>query len=462
MKMMSAKYYFLFSILVSILILLPCFACAEFVARSSMISPRSYDYPTPIALVTSVDQYYSILFGDEGEAIVSVVITIRNSDIEPISHIKMGMPGSPVNIITAVQEIPSNESQKCNYWIAECIVKAENETCIQYDSNGNCAKYEKPCLETNKVCGSYGINYEYLPKYQKVNIGKTTADWTSIKLGTHISQNEEVKLLIIYKVDDYTEKIFGGNNFEVRTAKFEYLSSTVRVAVNVKEKLHLRGGTSGYYYSDFSRLSRELIHTSIISERLGKDLFNYINQITNMGGLVKTTSYLEPGERFSVKGSYSKSWLRIYWLRSTFIGLLLISIIGGCIIGIRKLIKYTLKHLPKRKKSSKKKHEFIIPCFTGLFSALAIIFIWAISFIIIVLMTQSVNIGFIQPLLIVLINFLAVLLTLTLLIGIPIYIGMKFGVWTGVFTIAALLSWLIISVAILVLILAVLGNSIFI
>ena len=200
-------------------------------------------------------------------------------------------------------------------------------------------------------------------------------------------------------------------------------------------------------------------NSATLSETQSDSVKAYINSINYMSGLVKTASYLDPYESFTVKGKYAKSWFRLYWLNIIFVILLILGVLAFLGYGTKKLFKYAKEAIPEKtvKKQAETKHHFTIPFLSGLFASIAVVLMWVVS-ILIIQIGQGVLGSGSREIFALLIILLAILITLAALIGTPIYIGNKYGALMGLLTMLSLLGWLFIFTILAFFVFAFLGG----
>jgi hypothetical protein len=413
----------------------------------------------PASLMTTTDHYYSVMFDEEGEATVSLMMTLRNAEDSKISSLNLEIPGSSVSLIGVAQETTGYETQTCLSWATECTEYGEGQSCVQYDYNGNCVSYERPCLKMGQVCRSYRQNYNYQPSYQKINVQPVRLSHSvslPITLITPVSPQGQTNIIVMYKVGDYATNSLGAYNFNFETVKTPYSSNNVRVAVNVQEGLNLKGTQARVnYLSNFAGMSKALESTQLSSD-MSKEMYSYTRTIQYANGLVKTATYLDPLESFSVKGVYSRSWIRLYIDTILIVGLILFGVVGFLVYGTKKLFKYAQPI--ESKKQAESKHYFLVPFLVGLFTAIIISLLWGVSILVMYIAESAFGYG--SGIFGFLVALFAILITLALLIGAPVYAGSKYGAATGVFTVISVLGWLFLFSIILVLVLSVFNRPV--
>jgi hypothetical protein len=414
----------------------------------SFASAQMLAYP----YLTSANQYTSVHFDEEGEATVSALITIRNSDTTPISGFNLEIPGNQVRLLGVLQEVSG--SRNCISYRDQCAEYGGGQTCVQYDYNGNCARYEQPCLRYEKTCVAYDNSYYYDRSYEKLTVEPVKLSNSvslPLTLKEPISQNQETNVLVFYKVDGYVTDLLGAYDFDFETVKIPFSTNSVRVSVDVQDSLHLKGTSSNVNYQpNFDAFSTKMASADRFSGQSYQEMQSYTSNIMYAGGLVKTASNLDPQESFTVKGTYAASWIRLYL--DVIFGVLLAAaaVIALLIYGTKKL--RNLLPEPKKSEASKQEsHKFLMPFLAGLYSSIGITMLWAVVILITRFISSIFYYGY-GSLLAMLLVLLVVLVTLALMIGIPIYVGSRYGAFTGIMTALSIFGWLIVFIIITIMV----------
>jgi hypothetical protein len=391
-------------------------------------------YPGGSNYVTNINQYYSAFFDEEGEAYVALTFDLYNADDASIDVLNVEIPGRNLILLNVLQQ---TNDRSCMEWSNVCDEYSDvSQTCVEYDYNGKCVRYEKPCLKMKQECLRYNPGYNRQYKQIDVDPVKLSNSYTlPINFIDTVDTQETSNFMLIYKVDGYSNEVLGAKSFEFETAKFPYMSNNVRVSINVQDGLYLKGTKSSVNYlpNTFDRLEAKGMMANDEMMVMG-------NSIRYQSGLVKNAQYLDPLESFSVKGLFSSSWLRVNFGRILWIIVLVLGVLALIAFGTKKLFKYVKSTAPKTTKSEK--HKFIVPFMSGLFTVIALTVLWVVSFFVIALAQNMMyDFGQVFAFILLLVN---VLLTLSLLIGVPIYNGNKFGSITGFFTMLSILAWIFV------------------
>ncbi|MGM5488585.1 MAG: hypothetical protein ACQESG_06560 [Nanobdellota archaeon] len=385
----------------------------------------------------SVNQYYAVEFDGEGEAVISLLIEIS----EAHNQLSLEVPNNQVTMLGAVQEMQGRTQRICTHWEYRCIKPGEGKTCVQYDYDGNCVKYDGPCLESEKVCANYQTHYNNQVIYDKLNYSIDRLSESTV-ITLYPAEKENARLMLVYKAPMATKSL-GAYKYTFKTAGVPLTTQHLRVAVDVQDDLYMKGTQSHIDY----RPNFDLKADSFSAET-SQQIYNYQNQIQRSQGVIKTAQYLDPYERYTLNGIYASSWLRLNY--GKILGsLVAVAVIGTLMVfGFRKLI-----HSMEAKKS--KSSEYVTPLLAGLFNTIGIMLLWGLGVLIIWLANETMRYDT-GEIIAVIIILLEVLITMALLIGLPIIIGVKKGALQGGFTVISELLWLFI-LSLLIMLVSIIG-----
>ena len=162
------------------------------------------------------------------------------------------------------------------------------------------------------------------------------------------------------------------------------------------------------------------------------DIQNFVSQIQWAPGLVKTAQGLDPLESFHVTGKYAKSKIALYQAAVYTAALIILVLLVGLIITVKKVARKTTKD-----------NKALVILSTGIGSSLALFALWAVGFIILRMLSRIVEYQM-QGMLGLLIVLLLLLLSLVLLIAPPIVVGLKHGYLAGFLTFAVVIFLLLV------------------
>ena len=400
---------------------------AGMVISEPAILPPDYEYPGTGILQNQ--QYYRVIFDDEGEATVITKIIVGNAGRDPLTSITLNLPGT-VRLISAVQEYQPI-IRECMRYVSECTDGDCREVCAQW--------YEHP---------------QWPPTYYPLNIEQTQGpdglDLT-INLSQTVKSGESATVLIAYKSEDYTSQSLGVWNFDFETVRQTVDISNVRVAITVAEDLYLKESDSGIEYKadTFDRLAAE---TSARPAGVqSQTLSDYSQSLHYAPGLVKTAQALDPLETFRVEGSYSSSYTALHLVKIATWTAVVIALITGLIIGSVTLAR--------RVRAKKHANESWTAVLAGILNSAALVAVFLLGWFALNYLNQGYYYGGIYAALGILVMIVWIVIMLAIFLAPPIFIGITYGPMYAVMTAGVTLGILFIISLIGVVILAALGSG---
>jgi len=406
-------------------------------------------YIPPAEGVFGQNQYYSVVYDGEGEAAVGAKLVMQNNSEEEVKETIIEVPGQKVRMIRAVQEVYPKE-RYCRRWGEDVCVK---------EGQYGCAKYERECLEwTWQVKTWEPVYYTLDPVAEKLS---NSIKYT-IELDEPLQEQQETAILLYYKVEDQVDKSWGVFNFKFETVKASYDINSVRVAVNVQEGYHLKGGEAETQYQSSYDYGSDFEEVAPMAAGVqSKALSNFSNQITYTRGYTKTTSGLDPWESFTVEGKYAKSRMALYRVA-------IISWIVGILVflaGIGLLTWWLIRRSSKKDKiSSKKKinRPELMPLKiigTGVGVSIGIIILVILTGLLSQVIERHVYYQYTGMIGLLLILLDGVII-LAAIFGPSLYFGIKHGAAKGVWVLATtIVSLLILGTIVMLVFLAITGGS---
>lgn len=364
-----------------------------------MVEPYYYSNNQPMV----ANQFYSVVFDEEGEATVMVKINVVNIEKTDLDELNIEIPGTSVRIINSIQE--HKESIKtCSRWEEKCV-KLQDENCVEYKKECSNWYYRQ----------NQPVYYKIDPDVQPLSRSTTV----KFKLPKEVRSQEMTTIIIYYKAVGYVEKSAGVYNFDFESIKIPYDVDSVRVAVNVGGDLKLKGGESSIsYLPNFGGFGAAKALSS--SEAVASDqLSSLSSQIEYQRGFVKQTAGFDPFESFHVTGKYSKS---SFFLHAGSLFLWILVAIGAIVAIIFAVRAIT------RKISQKNLTLKII--LSGIFSTIGLIVLWVIVFVLMKGLRNWVGYQYVE-LFSILIVLISILVTILLIICPSIYFGVKHGAMKG-------------------------------
>ncbi len=439
----TSRIIFLLAILIISLILSSLASAMEM-----MVPPNYGNAPAQNS------QYYSVIFDEEGEAVVALKVNVNNPNNVTLDKLKIEIPGQTVRILNVVQEYHLLK-EECGQWKEVC-------------TDENCSTYTKKCSYYNHYVDYYDTNF-YPVDYTTEKLSGSSI--FTFSLPKVITQQNTATLIIYYKATGYVKKSLGVHGFDFETIKYNYDSSKVRVSINVQNDLFMQGMTSSVDYkpADFGMIAESSFAKS---ESLDSKAYSeYSRNIEYDYGFVKEASALDPWESFHVKGKYSASKLLLNKGRIGLTIAIILAVLALLFFGARKAYR-ALKNAgvsmtsittgsshPKTSKAAGKstllaqdatlqQQSLVVILITSFVSSILLIFGWyALTFISKNLYTWfgSSSSGTLM-LLLLLVFFLY---SLFMLFAPPVFVGIRFGLVHGFAAFGATIGFLILNLIIL-------------
>lgn len=291
--------------------------------------------PSPTSADFGLDQYSSVVFNEENEAQVVSKFTFQNFTDRNIDFLALEIPGTGSTVVNAVQEI-QEDLRICLKW---------EDACLEEDESGVCVKYERSCQAWRENT-SAGRSYRYsslLVQREK----KADSILYSFSFDQEVLPGEQATVILSYTSPDYSAKKYGISKFSFSTPRLSYRTSFARVAVNAAPPLVLQkvAETDPFFENTqdiFTPLEISRTESPLL-ERISSRLQSLNGQVVEENGLAEQSSMV-------AMGSYSSSYLLLYW---PWLGLALLIFVGTV-----ALLVYVINSLEKKKKAKKKVEDF--------------------------------------------------------------------------------------------------------
>lgn len=370
------------------------------------------------------NDYYSVIYDEEGDAIVAAKLIIQNNKQDNINEINLELPHPNIVIYNLVQED----------W-----------------TDGHYKYYD------------YGNNFFYQIEYNAEQTSTSTI--LKLYLPKGIEPQKEGVILILYKIPRNTNREFlGVQEFDFKTIidKNAALIQNVRVVINVQGGLYLKGGkaTVDYRPDYFNEMQTMSVPKAGMQSTT---LSDFSRRVSYTDGLVKNAYNLDPYESFHVKGKFADTGWKLYFfeiLGVTAVIITAIIILKAFLWEKIKVIFMNIGTLKQEKKPDERKdyggailRSFIF----GFASALLIVVTW----IVIKFLGDWLSSNFysyddlIMPLfflMIVMVMFLSIF-------GFSIYSGVKYGFLEGVLTFIMTTVWLFVFLLAMILLFGIFSHN---
>lgn len=254
------------------------------------------------------EQYYTVYFDGEGDAIVMAKLSFQNTNEEVLETVVLEVPGQ-INILNLVQELTIRTYDE-DYWRG------------YYDTT----EYETVKIETETLSDSTLLTVNFPEEIDEQEIGT---------------------ILLYYKIEGLAEKNYGLYDFEFTTIKSSYDTYYVRISTDVINDLVMADVDSNVDYKDWGFAeSADVEIMAVESISLADEEMAAMSSRIGYYGNVKEAYGLDPYESFTVSGEYAESEFRLHLVRNfILIGVGLLGLIGIIFLA-RKLFK---KNFKKRK-----------------------------------------------------------------------------------------------------------------
>ncbi len=338
------------------------------------------------------NDYYAVSFDGEGDAMVRTRLTIVNPNEQPLNNITLEFPGRNIVFYDFIEE-----------------------------SDGRISRIKDPVETAGSESTTIRLNLRYA-----IHEGKS---------GT---------IVAVYRIPRLGKNILGAFYYDFKTAIDPSARNVenVRVAINVQEGFKLAGEKADVdYREDYFSMEKQVAYRADLEESSNYQSFS--RGISESKGIVKTAADLDPMESFSVKGQYSKSYLRLHLIGS-IVTTLILAMILFFIYSNSKKIKIKKDQFKLKKLNYSMPVSIIV---TSLLQAVIMAVIWFLCSILLKNLGKIGNTDFVVALAIA-----AVLLSALTIIGIflipPIWFGVKKGIFEGILVFVLTIVWLILIVII--------------
>ncbi len=441
--------------------------------------------------INQVDShYYTVTFDGEGEALVSLKLTLYDKNISALSFT---IPEKDVRILNVIQEVETVE-KTCQpsyypvYDYAEttrkCEQYSENLKCTEWDANLTCVKYEKECIKYVEQCSYYSDSYSYSyysADHTVVKGDGGSSSVVSVTLPQPLTADttQKLVLLVSYKVNEAASKSWGVFKYDFSTIEIDRDTNYVRVATSVIDPFILKGGTATVDYRPSPTL--DVFGSAPVAKLEASTDYRYgeaSRYIEYAYGFVEETQALDPLETFTVKGSYAESRIALYKGRIIAIGLVILAVLIGFIFGVRAIIKslgnaatqhrkqgsrtaslraapaHTARKVPTSQTPQDLAHTVLVVGAASFLSAILVFATWYLAKFVMSnlfgFFGYSYNYSLLQSFISMALFLVATILILLEMAVPPFWVAFKKGWLPGVFTFVATLVWLVLIIIVVI------------
>lgn len=298
--------------------------------ETMMVDPYYSPVQTSSQTFLGQDQYYTVTFRGNGEAVVNLKVIFSNLTPDPISTVTLRMPKAEIEDVLGFQVLRESQCIRYDQAPIPTILPSQKpyydgmNSINQYPTT-KCAEYQAP---------DYYQYWYGVTKYQKAAI-EIKGDSIVVGLPKAVKPDNSASFMLYYRASGFTKKnIFGAYSYAFETLKAEDKVRTLQVGISTDSDLVLKGatGTVEYLKQDVSNIamgaSKEMANTQLDSA------YQQIGQ----GSIVKSSSNLQPLESYTVKGAYAPSTYALYGSQITLGIIAFLLILGVLVFFMRKVI----------------------------------------------------------------------------------------------------------------------------
>lgn len=393
-----------------------------------MIMPPGNPVQSPNFL--GQDQYYSVTFRGNGEAVISMKAVFSNMETADMTTVSFKSPK----------------------------IKPEEIVAYQVQREGQCIEYERQTITDLKTlpitpeCISfqepdYSMGYYYgKTSYLKAEV-VTAGEMVTVTLPKAVASNKSGSIILYYRGMGYaTKNVFGAYNYTFETLKTDDNIRLLQVGINTDSDLMLKDSQGAVNYAPTMESARVMSSAQTSDTGFSGAQFDNFYQQIGYGMLVKTASNLKADESYTVSGSYAKSNWQLYGKEITLaiiIPLVLILLVGIPLIRVFKKMRSSNSVLSGK--------NSIIIVGVGFLTALVLGIFAGVIFVL--SSYAQMHPFYYQSGVSIIFFLIAASIYLLLLVCPSLIVGYKRGVWVGVLTGVSTIVWLVIGLVITAIIL---------
>ena len=388
---------------------------------------------------------YSVVFRGNGEAIVSLRVSMGNSTDSTIKELNLRVPKVQASGIYAFQ-----------------IFKEKQ--CIRYEQstyNPETRSYPSPICAEYQEPNYYNDYYYYNAKYKKADY-EYKNDTLTVKLPSPIEVSKSGAVFIYFRAAGYAKKDFwGAYNYTFETLQAEDAINSLNIGLSTDSDLFMKGvkGEVNYRFNDVAPQVAKLGIGGGEAGVANSALDSYINQIGS-GQIYKSASNLMPLESYKVTGSYAKSRGALYG-KEILIGVIsfivVIVLVIAAVVFIYKMLRKNPVSIKKDEKMDLKEKPvsptsngkmFVAVTLIGFVTSLLMTVYTILVVILGAVIIKNVDYSY-QSLIGIVLVIISILIYLLLVTAPGVLIGVKKGVGWGLGAVVSTVLWLIFWIIII-------------
>jgi len=276
----------IFSIFIFLFGFFQVFSLPSFAIATAIPIMQPVHQPNPTLF--GENQYYTVTFRGNGEAVVNMKAILTNTTDTPLSSLMIHIPtGIAIDNVVAYQVIAQPQCIQYNYQ-------------QQPTTKPTCLQYQPP-------------NYQYVgpdTTYQKISLSQKN-NIIHVLLPTAIKANDTGSYLLSYRSFTYTKQnFFGAYDVMFQTLKVEDSINSLQVGITTDSDLYLKDAKGNVNYAAPST-GMMAIARSTDTTAQNQQFTDFYNQI-GQGIITKSASQLEPMESYTVKDTYADTGMKLY------------------------------------------------------------------------------------------------------------------------------------------------------
>ncbi len=243
------------------------------------------------------EQYYTVYFDEEGDAVVMAKLTFHNAGDDNLDFVMLEVP-ERITILNALQEV-EEEIEDEDYW----------------------------------------RGYRTETRYYTIDPStEVLSDSTllTVEFPDTVGEQETATILLYYKVPALAKENMGLYNFDFTTIKTDYDTYYVRVSVNAVNGLVMDGVEGEVDYLEWDTVTAESTEEDM-EYVTSSTLDSASRSIEYYRGVTEEAYALDPQESFTISGEFATSSFRLHVGRNIILGLIGLGLVVGIGIAFQRL-----------------------------------------------------------------------------------------------------------------------------